>query len=42
MSTCAKPQPAPTHPDLTPEKTYGDTAHFYSAKEEPTPYRTEE
>ena len=36
----AKPPPAPPHPDLTPEKSYGDAAHYYSGKEEPPPYRT--
>ena len=38
----AAPPPHPTHPDLTPEKACGDTAHFYSGKEESPPYRTEE
>ncbi len=32
---------APPHPGATPEQAYGDAAHFYSAKEEPPPYRTE-
>ena len=36
----AQPPPAPSHPDLTPEKSYGDSAHYYSGKEEPPPYRT--
>ncbi|MBC8096928.1 MAG: hypothetical protein H7Y43_14065, partial [Akkermansiaceae bacterium] len=30
----------PTHPDLTPEQAYADSAHHYSAKEEGPPYRT--
>ncbi len=38
-SAYAKPPRAPTHPDLTPEKAYGDAAHFYG-KEESPPYRT--
>lgn len=38
----AKPPPAPVHPSLTPEQAYGDAAHYYSAKEEGPPYRTEE
>ena len=37
----AKPSPTPSHPDLTPEKSFGDSAHYYSGKEEPPPYRTE-
>ncbi len=36
----AKPPSAPSHPDLTPEKSYGDSAHYYHGKEEPPPYRT--
>ena len=31
---------APTHPDLTPEQAYADSAHHYSVKEEGPPYRT--
>lgn len=38
-SAYAKPPAAPTHPDLSPEKAYGDAAHFYSGKEEPPPYK---
>jgi hypothetical protein len=30
----------PSHPDLTPEQAYADSAHHYSAKEEGPPYRT--
>ena len=37
----AKPPPAPSNPELTPEKSYGDSAHYYSGKEEPPPYRTD-
>ncbi|MCU0772379.1 MAG: class I SAM-dependent DNA methyltransferase [Verrucomicrobia bacterium] len=33
----APPKP-PVHPDLTPEKAYGDAAHFYAGKEDPPPY----
>jgi hypothetical protein len=33
----APPRP-PVHPDLTPEKAYGDAAHFYAGKEEPPAY----
>lgn len=29
----------PGHPSLTPEQAWADAAHFYSAKEEPPPYR---
>ena len=36
----AAPPPKPTHPDLTPEQAYADSAHHYSAKEEGPPYRT--
>src|ERR1035437_9167080 len=35
----AKPPRAPVHPSLTPEQAEADAAHFYSAKEEPPPYR---
>jgi hypothetical protein len=35
----AKPPHAPVHPSLTPEQAQADAAHFYSAKEEPPPYR---
>ncbi len=34
-----EPPRPPSHPDQTPEKAYGDAAHFYSAKEEAPPYR---
>ena len=38
-----KPPPSaapssPPHPAPTPEQAWADAAHFYSAKEEPTPY----
>jgi len=33
--------PARSGADLTPEKAYGDSAHFFAAKESPSPYRTE-
>ena len=36
----ADPPPKPPHPSLTPEQSYGDSAHFYSAKEKGPPYRT--
>ncbi|PYI82967.1 MAG: hypothetical protein DME26_16005, partial [Verrucomicrobia bacterium] len=36
------PPKLPSHPDLTPEKAYADAADFYSAKEEPPPYRVSE
>ena len=36
----AKPPRAPVHPSLTPEQAAADAAHFYSAKEEPPPYRS--
>jgi len=29
----------PSHPDLTPEKAYGDAAHYFAAKEQGSPYR---
>jgi len=32
--------PAPTDVSITPEKAYGDAAHYYSGKEDPLPYRT--
>ena len=35
----AKPPRAPVHPSLTPEQAQADAACFYSAKEEPPPYR---
>jgi hypothetical protein len=35
----ARPPRAPVHPSLTPEQAAADAAHFYSAKEEPPPYR---
>ncbi len=35
----AKPPRTPGHPSLTPEQAQADAAHFYSAKEEPPPYR---
>ena len=35
----ARPPRAPVHPSLTPEQAQADAAHFYSAKEEPPPYR---
>ncbi len=38
-SVYAKPPLAPVHPSLTPEQAQADAAHFYSAKEEPPPYR---
>ena len=41
ISTYADPPPNPTHSSLTPEKSYGDSAHYYSGKEEGPPYRTE-
>ena len=34
-SAYAQPPPAPADPSLTPEKAYGDAAHYFSAKEEP-------
>jgi hypothetical protein len=34
----ADPPPAPTAPNLTPEQSYGDAAHYFSAKEEPPGY----
>ena len=34
----ADPPPAPADPSLTPEKAYGDSAHYYSAEEEAPPY----
>ena len=37
----AKPPPAPADPGLTAEKSYGDSAHYYSGKEDSPPYRTE-
>ena len=36
----ANPPAKPSHPDLTPEQAYADSAHHYSAKEESPPYRT--
>jgi hypothetical protein len=33
--------PVPPRADLTPEKAYGDSAHFFSAKEASPPYRTD-
>ncbi|HAB19047.1 MAG TPA: TaqI-like C-terminal specificity domain-containing protein [Verrucomicrobiota bacterium] len=33
--------PVPPSGDLTPEKAYGDAAHFYSANEASPPYRTD-
>lgn len=39
-SPYASPPPPPPKSDLTPEKAYGDAAHYYSAKEDPSPYRT--
>jgi hypothetical protein len=33
--------PAPVHPGLTREQAEAGAAHFYSAKEEPPPYRVE-
>jgi hypothetical protein len=36
----AAPPPAPVDASLTPEKAYGDAAHYYSGKEDPVPYRT--
>ncbi|MEO7676791.1 MAG: DNA methyltransferase, partial [Verrucomicrobiota bacterium] len=39
-SAYAKPPPAPISSELTPEKSYGDAAHFYSGKENSPPYRT--
>jgi hypothetical protein len=36
----AKPPPGPPQPGVSPEQSYGDAAHYYSAKEEPLPYRT--
>ena len=33
--------PVPPRADLTPEKAYGDAAHFYSAKEASPFYRTD-
>lgn len=36
--TYAQPPETPVHPSLTPEQAQADAAHFYSAKEEPSPY----
>ena len=36
----AKSPSAPVDPSLTPEKSYGDAAHYYSGKEDSPPYRT--
>ena len=41
-SAYAEPPAAPTHPGVTPEKAYGDAAHYYSAKENSPPYGTKE
>ena len=40
-SAYAAPPMKPAHPSLTPEQAYGDAAHYYSAKEDGPPYRTE-
>ena len=39
-SAYAAPPTAPAHPNLTPEQACGDSAHYYSAKEEGPPYGT--
>ena len=41
-SAYAEPPAAPTHPGVTPEKAYGDAAHYYSAEENSPPYGTKE
>jgi type I restriction-modification system DNA methylase subunit len=39
-SAYAQAPPAPVDASITPEKAYGDAAHYYSGKEDPLPYRT--
>jgi hypothetical protein len=40
-SPYAQPPHAPTHPSLTPEQAYADSAHHFHVKEEPGAYGTE-